>query len=103
VFVFFFFSSFFFSSNKQKSEHQSKSYSAISWTLDCGKASLHHAALKKVVLFLPTSWLQAACMKLQNKQVSITHHVQLPYPPTGKIILFSPWALNPFPQQNWKT
>jgi hypothetical protein len=38
---------------------------------------------------------KAACMKLQNEQVSITHHMKLPYPLAGKIIQHSLWQTEP--------
>jgi hypothetical protein len=44
VSLFFF---FFLSHNKQKSEHQSESNSATSWSPTLWKASLHHATPKK--------------------------------------------------------
>jgi hypothetical protein len=41
-------------------------------------------------------WLSAnsnaAWVNLEKKQVSITHHVWLPYPDPGNIIQCSPWA-----------
>jgi hypothetical protein len=48
------------------------------------KTSLHNAALKKVGYFSPPDSLKIACMKLQNKQVSIMDHSGLPYLPWQK-------------------
>jgi hypothetical protein len=88
----FFFLSFFFSPNKQKTEHQSESNSVTSWTPSPQKVSPCHATLKKEASFLPTCQSKAACMKLQNEQVSITHHMQHLYPFPEKIIQHRPWA-----------
>jgi hypothetical protein len=43
----------------QKTEHQLESNSATSWTPSPWKPSLYHGALRKVMSFLPTSWLQS--------------------------------------------
>jgi hypothetical protein len=74
-----------------------------SWTPSLWKASLHHATLKTMMLFFPTSWLQSCLHKLQKKQVSIMHQAWLSYSPFHPkiIIQCSPWAYW-YPQQNWK-
>jgi hypothetical protein len=77
-----FFFSFLSSPNKQKAEHQSESNPKTSWTPRPRKPP-----------YGAPHWKQ----QMQKKEVSITHHVQLPsHPPTptypGKIIQHSPWA-----------
>jgi hypothetical protein len=86
--------SFLSSSNKQKTKHQSESNPATFWTPSPWKASLHQATLKTTVPFLPDSWLQSTSVKLQKIQVSIMHHMWLPYPSPypWKTIQHSPWA-----------
>jgi hypothetical protein len=70
-----------------------------SWTLSLWKASLccteqHH--------FSPTAGSKPACVKLQKIQVSIVHHMQLPYPAPHprKIIQCNPWVdWTPYPSK----
>jgi hypothetical protein len=50
----------------------------------------HHSE-KSGGLFLPPASSKVTCVKLQNDQVSIMHHAQLPYPLPRKIIQHSPW------------
>jgi hypothetical protein len=70
---------FFLSTNKQKTAHQSESNSAISWTPAHRKPpyTAPHRKKKQTHFFLPAGF-KAACVKLQNEQVNITHHAQLP-------------------------
>jgi hypothetical protein len=85
--AFFFFFFHFFSPNKQKTEHQSESNSAISWNPSLWKASLHHAVLKKVVPFFSASQLQS-CLRETAEQTG-EHHAACATPylqPPWKII-----------------
>jgi hypothetical protein len=82
--LFFFFN---LSPNKQKTKHQSESNSVTSWTPSPWKASLYHAALQKVVLFLPASWLQR-CL-CESSEWTGDHHTQCVTP------LPTPWEYNP--------
>jgi hypothetical protein len=62
----------FFSVNKQKIEHQSESNSMTSWTPNPWKASLHCAALREAVPFLPAGWLQS-CLS-ESAERTDEHH-----------------------------
>jgi hypothetical protein len=80
----------------QKTEHQSETNSATSWTPNLWKASLlwlHH--------FSPPVGFIAAWVNLQNEQVSITYYMWLPYPPPGNTIQHSPWQTK-IPPTKWK-
>jgi hypothetical protein len=101
--LFLFFFSFHSSPNKQKTELQSESNPATSWIPSPWKASLHHT---KWHHFSLTADSKLACMKLQKIQVSIAHHMWLPYlpPHPGKIIQRSHWVVEPLSlEQNWKS
>jgi hypothetical protein len=56
--------SLFYPKHKQKTEQQSESNSAASWTPSPWKASLCHAALRNVAPFLPAILLQSCLCEL---------------------------------------
>jgi hypothetical protein len=60
--------------------------------LACGKPPYTTPHWEKQQHFSTPAASKAACMNLQNEQVSIMHNMQLPHLSSGNIIQCSPWV-----------